>query len=299
MYKTTGILLASMMVGSAALASHGTASIVLDNRFDGKADVFIDGYFSGEIRGDTRETYSIRPGNRDVLVLREGGAVLLNKTLRVQGGDLTVVRVDPPQGTLSVRNSGRAPLMVAADNRSVWVTPGSTTQLVVTTGNVALTSMTQDRFGKTTVVNRQTVWVEPGKKGSAIVKYEPPIRTGITIQNKDHHSLRVVIGNRDFGFVQPGGEMFADVLPGRMWVEVTRLGGEPMFKGNVTVLRGAASKVVVDEDRSGKVYAGNGSKWKAYEYGGWNVDDGHSGRDRDDDRHRDRDRDRGHTRYRW
>jgi len=291
MYKTTSILLASLMMGTTALAGHGSTSIIIDNRFDGKADVFIDGYFSGEIRGDTKMSFKTRPGNSDVLVLRDGGAVLLNKRIHSHQGESTTVRVIPPEGTLNVRNTGRAPLLVTADSRTSWISPGTSTNLVVTTGNVRVTSKIEDRYGRATTVDTQTVWLEPGKRGNATVKYEPPARTGITIKNRDHHTLQVRIGNRDYGMVRPGAEMFASVEPGYAWVTVSRVGGPVKFSGNVAVKRGADSKVVVDEDKSGKVYKEDGKKLMT-----WDDTDDHDRWGRHDDRH---DHSRSRWRWRW
>jgi len=269
MYKASGILLTSLMFGATALAGPGGTSIVVDNRFDGKADVFIDGYFSGQIQGDTKTKFTTRPGMSEVLVLRDGGAVLLNEQINASRGQSTLVRVVPPQGSLFVRNTGRAPLLVTADASSAWVTPGKGMNLTVTTGRVALVSKTQDRFGKTTVVNRQTVWVEPGRKADATVKYEPAARTGVLIKNRDHHVVRVHVGNRDYGMLQPGAEIFASAAPGSIWVTVNRPGGVVRFNGSVAIRKGADSKVVVDDYGSGQVYSSNGSKYKTYTYDGW------------------------------
>ena len=268
MYKTTGLLLASLTLGVSALAAPGSSSILVDNRFDGKADVFIDGFFSGEIPGNSKATFTTRPGRTDILVLRDGGAVLLNQHIISARGQVSQVRVAPPKGSLKVSNTGRAPLLVSADASSVWISPGQALNLTVTTGRVSLVSKTQDRFGQTTVVNRQNVWVEPGQKGKATVAYAPPVRTGVVIRNRDHHVVRVRVGNRDYGVIQPGAELFAAAPPGPVWVNVSRTSGRGGFNGNIVVKKGAESKVVVDASGAGKAYSANGTKWKSYTYDG-------------------------------
>ncbi len=289
MFKTTSLLLASSMFGAAALAGYGDTSILIDNRFDGKAEVYIDGYFSGEIRGDTQGAFNTRPGMSDVLVLRDGGAVLLSTRVQARRGESTLVRVIPPEGTLFVKNAGRAPLLVSADSESVWVSPGTSANLVVTTGNVALTSKIQDRRGRSTVVDRQTVWVEPGKRGSAVVKYEPPIRTGVLVKNRDSQTVRVRIGGVDYGLLRPGAEMFVAVAQGSKWVTVNRQHGSILFNDSVFIRHGTESKVVVDDDKAGKMYTSKGSKVLDYEYYG-----GRHGHHRPD-----RHGDHGRSRWRW
>jgi hypothetical protein len=226
MYKTTGILLASLMMGTVALAGpwhHAHTSILIDNHFDGRASVFIDGHFSGEIRGDTQASFDVWPGDNEVHVMRNG-IMLLDREVHTHPGESVKVSVHAPIGSLFVRNTGRAPLLVGADQRSVWIRPGTGANLVVTTGNVALASQVKDHHGVLRVISRQTVWVEPGKKGSAAVAYNPPHRTGILIKNRDHHEVGVRVGNRDYGLLRSGGEMFVAVGPGTARVKVTRRG---------------------------------------------------------------------------
>jgi len=176
----SNLIVASTLVWSAtAAAKHPDAALVIDNNFDGRVEVHVNGRYYGTVQGDAELVFPLASGRRDVLIRRPGGVVLLQRRLQVHRGTNHTVTVRPPQTTLFVANSGRTPLKVTADGAGAWVLPGMTADLRVTSGHVMVFAEVRDRTGSL-VVDREKVWAEPGRSvqvrmdASKLVRLGPP-----------------------------------------------------------------------------------------------------------------------------
>jgi hypothetical protein len=204
-------LMHSLALPGTALAGHGhsDAFVEIDNRFDGPAQVWIDGRLEGVVAGDSRTRIDSRPGMHSLIIKRaETGFVLRSESLHLSPRTTTILRVDPPMSTLRIRNPSEAALKVTAGRHDLWISPHTTVELPVRAGNLSLVATTPGDFR----VHDRTVWVEPGRRSLTTLDYEPLAK--VIVYNRHPHSLRVVVDGREVERIGPGQQEWVTVRPG-------------------------------------------------------------------------------------
>lgn len=164
------LLLGAAILGAPAPALAGQARLVVDNTFDGLAEVWVGGAYAGLVRGEKRTGFDVAQGLQPVVVRRpNGGPVLLSTRVHLSPAWVAAVRVLPPPGTLRVANAGPLPLRVEVeDTPPVWMAPGTAVQLTVASGRVSVHSAVREGPG-VRVIDERVVWVGPGRSASTTV----------------------------------------------------------------------------------------------------------------------------------
>ncbi|MEQ1506093.1 MAG: hypothetical protein ABMB14_27925 [Myxococcota bacterium] len=227
---------------SVALAYGGNATVSVTNRFDGEAEVWIDGRFQGMIRGDSTAQYPTRPGESSVVVKRPGtNYVLATAQLRLAPGTVAVLPVEPPKGTVRVTNGGEVPLKVDADNAHVWILPGTSAYVPVFTGNVDLHASIKEPGGEWEAIRRD-LWVEPGKVTQTLLKPDPTV---VVITNRDYTPVHALLDGVDGGWIGAGETERIWIHPGP--TQVVLLDGKGRVKSttSVVVSKGTEQRIVV------------------------------------------------------
>lgn len=226
-------------------AAHGPPSAIvsIDNRFDGEAEVYIDGRYQGIVAGDTKASYSLKPGCVNVVVQRPGtGFRLAQAELHLAPGATTLMPVAAPQGQLQVRNNGEIALKLSSEGSpSVWVKPGTTVLLPVETGNVSFTGAILEPRGEWVTLTRN-LWVEPGQLGTATVRPDPTV---LIVTNYDRTPVHALIDGKDLGWIDPGATQRTWVKPGPANIVLLDTKGRVRTSTAVTVKRGQEASVVV------------------------------------------------------
>jgi hypothetical protein len=266
-YATIAVC-AALMTSPEASASWFKASLAIDNTYDGSVMVFVDDRYRGTVGGDQTRHFVIDSGYAEVEVRQPGtGYLLTSKDVWVFSDERAEVKVRAPRVDALVRNTGDAPLLVdLGRHESVWVTPGSAVHLPIRAGSRQLVTQVHTSGGLREVETR-TVWVEPGKPASLTVKYDPPAPTRLLLSNQDSRSLRLLIGGRDRGTLQPGQQKWFDVRPGEVEVLAAQIGGRVLFDETLALSRGSSGKLTVSASQPARyVCIGSSCSGTTYRY---------------------------------
>ncbi len=208
----------ALMLAAAAYAGHADAVLEVDNDFEGELTIYVDGRYEGTARGDARTRVEVKPGKRDVVLQRPGGAVLASRTLHFHKGITAVLPIAAPKAPLMVRNTSAVPLQVdVGPGDGVWISPNTAVELVVTAGTVDLEARVREA-GHIERVTVRTLWVEPGQRAETVLDYRPVAHTRLSVRNQGHERLRAVVDGVEVGFVDPGERRSVAVSPGRVTV---------------------------------------------------------------------------------
>ena len=236
------LLATALFVPSMALASGGPAALTIDNKFDGEAEVVVDGHLEGIARPNAQTTFSVRPGVSEVKVTRPGTHFVLADTRLLLGSHTsTTLPVLAPMGSVRVQNQGDVALKLEVGANSVWLQPGAVTLLPVKTGNVELDASIHDPRGDWRAIERP-LWVEPGQVSTTTLKPDPTV---IVVANREAMPIRALLDGKDAGWIQPGDRQRMWVRPGNTNVVLLDRAGRVLSTTPVFVTRGDDAKVVV------------------------------------------------------
>lgn len=231
-----GLLLAAPSLAGRA------ATVTVDNSFDGAAEVRIDGNLVGLVDGDHTASFAVTPGLHAIQVMRSGSGFLLAATAsRLDAGCTLILPVEPPRGEVQVLNRGEVALKLDLDRSSVWLQPGASVLVPVTTGNVTLGASIRDPRGEFRAIER-SLWVEPGLLATTTLAPDPTV---VAITNRDRVPLRALIDGADGGWVQPGDTARIWVRPGPTAVVLEDRAGRVVSRTSVVVGRGDDARVIV------------------------------------------------------
>ena len=232
----------ALAVPSIAIAAQGDARLTIDNRFDGRAEVFVDGRYEGEARANGATAFEVCPGHRTVVVSRPGTHfVLATARVELTPRSAFALPVVAPTGSLRVDNDGEVRLKLDVGATEVWVEPGTVAVVPVRAGNVDLVASIHDPHGDWAAVRRQ-VWVEPGRATTTELSPDP---TRIWVTNHESVPVRAVLDGDDAGWIQPGATERVWVRPGPTQVVVTDRAGRTLSSTRLVVGRGDDAKVIV------------------------------------------------------
>jgi hypothetical protein len=230
-----------------ALASHGAGPgptlVTIDNDFDGKGEVFIDGRYTGTVAGDTRASFQTSPGCHTVTVKRPGTSFVMSSVnLTLARGSNTILPVQAPRGTLRVTNAGEVALKLRADGASsVWVNPGGTAVLNVEAGNVDLKASIRDPRGEWDALER-VAWVEPGRPEALTLKPDPTV---LVVSNYERYPVHALVDGADLGWIDPGASQETWLRPGRADVVLLDRSGRVRTTTSVVLRKGEDTRVVL------------------------------------------------------
>jgi hypothetical protein len=239
---TTGLtFLVGMVLAAPAFA--GDSTISLDNRFDGEVEIWLDGKFVRMLDGDSKINMVTRPGSHDLQITRPGTHfVLASQHLHLRNDTTTVVPILPPTGQLRINNTGDVRLKVAVEGTSpVWITPGTSALVPVTTGHVDVVASIHDPRGEW-VAQERDVWVEPGQLGVTTMSPDPTV---IIIANHDRQPVRALLDGADAGWIPAGTTERMWVRPGPTQVVLLDGHGAVRSQARVVVSKGNEAKIVV------------------------------------------------------
>lgn len=242
MTKTIAAMTALFVLApSSALA--GTASLSIDNRFDGEGEIFIDGRFEGIVAGDQKVTLSLASGWHDISVKRPGTSYFLSTVrMDLKHGTATLLPVNAPAGQLRVTNSGEIGLNVVVDKgTSVWVDAGVTAIFPVTTGHVDVVASIKEPRGEWRADERD-VWVEPGSVGVLALSPDPTV---IVVTNRDAVPVRALLDGVDAGLVAAGSTERVWVRPGPTNIVLMDKSGAVRNTATLNIKRGDEAKIIV------------------------------------------------------
>lgn len=227
---------------AAALAGHDT-TLEIDNRFDGEAEVWVDGRYEGLVPGDVRARFDVRPGRRTVEVRRpNSGYVLASTRLHFPNGGLVMLPIEAPDARLRVQNAGEVALRLQLDDETVWIQPGTTLTLPVEAGHLHASASIKEPRGDFTTFER-TLWLEPGELRTEVLRPDPTV---LTLVNHDHHTVRVHLDGEDAGLLAPGATRVVYVRPGSTRVTFLDLTGRSRLVRVLDLPRGERARVVLD-----------------------------------------------------
>lgn len=223
--------------------AHSEALLSVDNRFDGEAEVYVDGRFQGMVAGDSRSSFEVRSGCHEVTVKRQGsGFVLASTRLTLSGGTTTLLPVAAPRGRLQVKNTGDVSLKLdTEDIAPVWVSPGATAILDVEAGNVALHATIRSPMGEWEAMER-ALWVEPGTPTLTNLKPDPTV---LVISNRERFSVHAVVEGIDLGWIDPGESQSTWIRAGNAQVVLLDRQGRVRLTTAVAVRKGAEAIVAL------------------------------------------------------
>jgi hypothetical protein len=236
------LLTAALLAPSVALAGGADATLVVDNRFDGEAEVWVDGRFEGLARPNATTAFDVQPGLDRVVISRPGTHYELAKaTLVVAPRQAVEIPVLAPTATLRIDNKGDVALKLDLGASDVWVQPGASALVPIKAGNVTFGASIHDPRGDFRAIDR-TVWVEPGQLATTVLEPDP---TMIVVTNREAVPVRALLDGADAGWIQPGETQRVWVRPGATnLVLVDRL-GRVISTRSVFVGKGDEQKVVV------------------------------------------------------
>jgi hypothetical protein len=225
--------------------AHGSSSqLSIQNRFDGKAEVWLDGHFTGIVEGDSTATFTIKPGCVNVVVQRPGTRyVMAQSTLTLAPHTSTTLPVAAPRGTVRVTNSGEIALKVNAEGVTTWVQPGTTVQMTVETGQLEMTASVKDPRGGDWVAVERDMWVEPGQAGNTTFRPDPTV---VVLDNNYRIRLHALVDGVDLGWIDPGSEMRVWVRPGPANVVMMDSTGRVRTQASVVVRKGDDARVAAN-----------------------------------------------------
>ncbi|MEZ4240103.1 MAG: hypothetical protein R3F59_28925 [Myxococcota bacterium] len=242
-----GLVVGLGLVPGLALAHGGGAPaptlVTIDNRFDGKGEVFVDGRFQGIVAGHTQGTFPTGPGYHNVTVKRpDTHFVLASASLGFNRGTNTMFRVDAPRGTLRVTNAGEVALKLRAEGtNSVWVNPGGTVTLNVQAGNVDVFGSIRDPRGEWDAL-KKTEWVEPGVIRATTLR---PDSTVLVVTNYERYPVHALVDGKDIGWIEPGRTTEAWLRPGRADLVFLDRNGRVRTTTSVQLQKGEDTRVLL------------------------------------------------------
>lgn len=240
-HKLLSVAAIGALVPATALA-HGTATVTVKNKFDGEADVRIDGKYVGRVAGNATVAFSTNAGDTAVVVTRPAtGYVLASTNLYLGNGASVLLPVDPPRGTLRIQNTGEVKLKLDVDANSVWIAPGASISMLVESGNVGLSASIHDPHGDWQAIAR-TLWVEPGQIATTSLAPEPTV---VVITNRDRVPVRALLDGDDAGWIDPGDTERVWVRPGRTQVVLVDKNGRVRSSTALVVSKGNEAKLVL------------------------------------------------------
>lgn len=236
------LLTAALFAPSVALAGGADATLVVDNRFDGEAEVWVDGRFEGMARANADTVFAVEPGLDHVVVRRPGtGFELASASIVVAPRQAVELPVRSPEGTLRVTNRGDVALKLDLGAADAWVQPGATAVVEVKAGNVTFGASIHDPRGDFRAIER-TVWVEPGVVASTTLEPDPTV---IVVTNRDDAPVRALLDGADAGWIQPGETERVWVRPGATNLVLVDRIGRVVENRTLFVGKGDEQKVVV------------------------------------------------------
>jgi hypothetical protein len=232
--------LAALLLASPAMA-RPTASLWIDNHFDGAVQVVVDGRALGTVRPREDALFPVPMGQHHVLVQSMNGFVFDAQVDWFSPHRVSELDVRAPLAPLTVRNTGPTPLFVEGALGGLWVEPGGSRTAQVPAGSVRLTaSVKQD--GRMFPIDHETVWVEPGRGGRTQFEHCPP-PTRLVVSNLEPRAVRVVLDGRHVGELAPGASLALDVHPGLHDVDAWSTWGGIVFDSQVRVATGTDTRV--------------------------------------------------------
>lgn len=236
------LLATGFFAPSIALANPGDATLTIDNRFDGEAEVLVDGKLEGVAHADRATSFEVRPGLRQVSVVRPGtGYVLASARMDLDPCSSRSLSVFVPDGQVRVDNEGEVALKVDVGGTSIWLQPGSVTVLPVKAGNLTIAASIHDPNGDWTAIERD-LWVEPGRIASTTLRPDPGV---VVVTNGGLVPVRALFDGNDAGWLQPGETDRIWVRPGATRVVLTDRIGHVVATDVLVVDRGEVEKIAV------------------------------------------------------
>lgn len=234
------------MLGWALPAMAGmSASLIVHNDFDGKANCFVDGRLMGTLVAGQTEAFALAPGTHRVKIERPGGFDLINTRVDMHRGRAVNLHVIAPLTKLTLRNQGAAPLRIDLDNGDgVWLDGGSATTISVPSGSMKMVASTRTRIG-TVELERRTVWLEPGVATTTAFAMRNNGARDLVLTNSHHRAVRVLVEGRDRGRLDPGATMRIEVMKDRAQVMLVEIGGGTVYSGFMRLERGMRNALVL------------------------------------------------------
>lgn len=212
------------------------------NEFDGEVEVWLDGRFQRLVPANTQIRFTECAGIHNLEVRRPAtDFVLLSRPFKVYENQMVVLHAKPPLGTLRVNNEGEVALKLDIDDALVWISPGSSVQVPVTTGNVEVHASMKDPRGEWLAIDR-TVWVEPGRPAATTLRPDPTV---IVISNRENYPVHALFDGVDAGWIAAGETRRVWVRPGPTQVLLLDRSGKVRTTAQLSVTRGSEAKVVV------------------------------------------------------
>ena len=234
-----------MLVWALPAMAGMSASLIVHNDFDGKANCFVDGRLMGTLASGETEAFALAPGTHRVHVERPGGFDLINTRVDLQRGRAVNLHVIAPLTKLTLRNQGAAPLRIDLDNGDgVWLDGGSAKTLSVPAGSLKLVASTRTRIG-TVELERRTVWLEPGVATTTAFAMQHGVARDLVLTNHHHRAVRVLIEGRDRGRLDPGSTLRVEVMKDRAHVALVEIGGKTVYSGVMRLDRGMRNALVL------------------------------------------------------
>jgi hypothetical protein len=234
------------MLGLALPAMAGmSASLIVHNDFDGKANCFVDGRLMGTLVSGETEAFALAPGTHRVKIERPGGFDLINTRVDMQRGCAVNLHVIAPLTQLTVHNQGAAPLRVDLDNGDgVWLDGGSAATMAVPAGSVKMVASTRTRIG-TVELERRTVWLEPGVATTTAFAIRHNAARDLALTNHHHRAVRVLVEGRDRGRLEAGATMRIEVMRERAQVMLVEIGGATVYSGIISLEAGVRNALIL------------------------------------------------------
>jgi hypothetical protein len=206
-------------------------------------EIWLDGKFVRMLDGDSQINMVTRPGNHDLKVTRPGTHyVLASQHLHLHNNTTTIVPVQAPSGQLRIDNTGEVRLKVAVEGCDpVWITPGTSALVPVTSGHVDLKASIHDPRGEW-VAQERDVWVEPGQLGVTTMSPDPTV---LVITNHDRQPVRALLDGVDAGWIPAGTTERMWVRPGPTQVVLMDARGAVRSQARVVVSKGDDAKIIV------------------------------------------------------
>ena len=235
-------LATALFAPSAALAAGEDATLKVENKFDGEAEVFVDGRFEGIARPNATTAFEVRSGRHEVVVDRPGTRfVLADAHLEVGCHQAVTLPVTAPLSSVRVENQGEIALKIEVGANTVWLQPNTSTILPVRAGNAEIQASAHEPRGDWKAVERQ-LWVEPGQQASTTLKPDPTV---IVVVNRESAPVRALLDGADAGWIQPGDGQRMWVRPGPTNVVIIDRAGKVLSSTPVVVSKGQDARVVV------------------------------------------------------
>jgi len=228
-----------LALSAPAQAGPRTAFLEVDNDFAGELELFVNGRYEGLVPGHRRVRFEVKNGRREVRLQRPATAARVVKTtLHFSPGVTSVLQVDAPMTTLQVRNKSPVPLQVdVGPGDGVWIAPTSMVELRVPSGDVTVEARVREA-GRVERVRQHTLWAEPGVVNEHVLDYSPTAHTRVSVKNRDHQPLRVVVDGVEIGWLDPGASRVVAVAPGMVTVRFYDVYGRLVTTTDTRATRG-------------------------------------------------------------